>query len=190
MKLICYILLILLIPTIPVGAQTLSGGQVQVSNQSILISDNGQVMIGMDITLPTAMELSSNCVATLTPVLKTQDNSYNRILPAIWVYGRIRSIVQQRERSIPSDAYTILRRKNGTEQTVNYSAHKLHDFDNIAVLNPCIGIIFFADNHFIAFNGNVGQHISFGQQIICNAHAVCLHGFVSVNLNHGKPSCL
>ena len=122
MKLICYILLILLIPTIPVGAQTLSGGQVQVSNQSILISDNGQVMIGMDITLPTAMELSSNCVATLTPVLKTQDNSYNRILPAIWVYGRIRSIVQQRERSIPSDAYTILRRKNGTEQTVNYSA--------------------------------------------------------------------
>lgn len=111
MKLICYILLILLIPTIPVGAQTLSGGQVQVSNQSILISDNGQVMIGMDITLPTAMELSSNCVATLTPVLKTQDNSYNRILPAIWVYGRIRSIVQQRERSIPSDAYTILRRR-------------------------------------------------------------------------------
>ena len=122
MKLICYILLILLIPAIPVGAQTLSGGQVQVSNQSILISDNGQVMIGMDITLPAAMELSSNCVATLTPVLKTQDNSYNRILPAIWVYGRIRSIVQQRERSIPSDAYTILRRKNGTEQTVNYSA--------------------------------------------------------------------
>ena len=43
MKLICYILLILLIPTIPVGAQTLSGGQVQVSNQSILISDNGHV---------------------------------------------------------------------------------------------------------------------------------------------------
>lgn len=122
MKLICYILLILLIPAIPVGAQTLSGGQVEVSNQSILISDNGQVMIGMDITLPAAMELSSNCVATLTPVLKTQDNSYNRILPAIWVYGRIRSIVQQRERSIPSDVYTILRRKNGTEQTVNYSA--------------------------------------------------------------------
>lgn len=87
MKLICYILLILLIPAIPVGAQTLSGGQVQVSNQSILISDNGQVMIGMDITLPAAMELSSNCVATLTPVLKTQDNSYNRILPAFGYMG-------------------------------------------------------------------------------------------------------
>lgn len=121
MKLIRYILLILLIPVIPTGAQTLAGGQVQISNQSILVGDNGQVMIGMDITLPAAMELSSNRVATLTPVLKTLDNSYNKVLPAIWVYGRTRSIVQQRERSVPTDAYTILRRKNGTEQSVNYS---------------------------------------------------------------------
>lgn len=121
MKLIRYILLILLMPASPAGAQTVAGGQVQISNQSILIGDNGQVMIGMDITLPATMELSSNRVATLTPVLKTQDNSYNKVLPAIWVYGRTRSIVQQRERSAPMDAYTILRRKNGTEQSVNYS---------------------------------------------------------------------
>ena len=87
MKLICYILLILLIPAIPVGAQTLSGGQVQVSNQSILISDNGQVMIGMDITLPTAMELSSNCVATLTPVLKTQDHRITVITGFCLLFG-------------------------------------------------------------------------------------------------------
>ena len=113
MKLIRYILLILLIPATPAGAQALAGGQVQVGNPSILIGDNGQVMIGMDITLPAAMELSSNRVATLTPVLRTQDNSANKVLPAIWVYGRTRSIVQQRERSVPSDAYTVLRRKNG-----------------------------------------------------------------------------
>ena len=43
------------------------------------------------------MQLSSNRVATLTPVLKTRDNSYNKVLPAIRVYGRTRSIVQQRE---------------------------------------------------------------------------------------------
>ena len=122
MKLIRYILLILLIPATPAGAQALAGGQVQVGNPSILIGDNGQVMIGMDITLPAAMEFSSNRVATLTPVLRTQDNSANKVLPAIWVYGRTRSIVQQRERSVPSDAYTVLRRKNGMEQTVNYSA--------------------------------------------------------------------
>ena len=73
MKLIRYILLILLIPATPAGAQALAGGQVQVGNPSILIGDNGQVMIGMDITLPAAMELSSNRVATLTPVLRTQD---------------------------------------------------------------------------------------------------------------------
>lgn len=121
MKLLHYILLVLLMPAVPAAAQTLAGGQVQISNQSILVGDNGQVMIGMDITLPATVELSSDRVATLTPVLKTQDNSYNKVLPAIWVYGRTRSIVQQRERSVPSDAYTILRRKNGTEQSVNYS---------------------------------------------------------------------
>lgn len=120
MKRIHYIFLVVWLSVVPAGAQTLAGGRVQVSNRSILMGDNGQVMIGMDITLPAAMELSSNRVATLTPVLKTPDNSYNKVLPAIWVYGRIRSIVQQRERSVPSDAYTVLRRKNGEEQTVNY----------------------------------------------------------------------
>lgn len=123
MKLIRYILLVLLMPVISAGAQTLAGGQVRIGNQSILIGDNGQVMVGMDITLPADVELSSNRVATLTPVLKTKDGIYNKVLPAIWVYGRTRSIVQQRERSVPADAYTVLRRKNGTEQTVNYSVH-------------------------------------------------------------------
>lgn len=121
MKLIRYIFLVLLMPAIPVVAQPLAGGQVRINNQSILIADNGQVMVGMDITLPAEMQLSSNRVATLTPVLKTKDNIYNKVLPAIWVYGRTRSIVQQRNHSVPNDAYTVLRRKNGTEQTVNYS---------------------------------------------------------------------
>lgn len=121
MKLIRYILLVLLMPAIPAGAQTVAGSQVRIDNQSISIGNNGQVMVGMDITLPADMKLSSNRVATLTPVLKTKDNTYNKVLPAIWVYGRTRSIVQQRERSVPDDAYSILRRKNGTEQTVNYS---------------------------------------------------------------------
>jgi len=106
--------------TVSVGAQTLAGDRIQVSNQSILIGDNGQVMIGMDVTLPAAMKFPSNRMATLTPVLKTQDNSYNKVLPAIWVYGRTRFIVQQRERSVSSEAYTVLRRKNGTEQSIGY----------------------------------------------------------------------
>lgn len=122
MKLIRYILLTLLLPVLPAGAQNLCGSRVQVANPSILIGDNGQVMIGMDVTLPADMQLSSNRVATLTPVLKTQDNSYNKVLPAIWVYGRTRNIVQQRNHEIPADAFSVLRRKNGTSQTVNYSA--------------------------------------------------------------------
>lgn len=110
-----------MLPVFPAGAQNLCGSRVQVANPSILIGDNGRVMIGMDVTLPADMQLSSNRVATLTPVLKTRDNSYNKVLPAIRVYGRTRSIVQQREHKTPVDAFSVLRRKNGTSQTVNYS---------------------------------------------------------------------
>ena len=52
MKLIRYILLTLLLPVFPAGAQNLCGSRVQVANPSILIGDNGRVMIGMDVTLP------------------------------------------------------------------------------------------------------------------------------------------
>lgn len=120
MKFIRYIILVLLLPVIPAGAQTLAGSKVCIENRSVVIGDNRQVMVGMDIILPVDMKLSSNRMATLTPVLKTKDNAYNKVLPAIWIYGRTRSIVQQREHNIPADAYTVLRRKNGTEQTVNY----------------------------------------------------------------------
>lgn len=44
MKLIRYILLTLLLPVFPAGAQNLCGSRVQVANPSILIGDNGRVM--------------------------------------------------------------------------------------------------------------------------------------------------
>ena len=121
MKLVRYILLACLLPAVSAGAQTVAGGQVEVSNASILMSENKQVMVGMDMTLPAGMDLSSNRVATLTPVLRSADAIYNKVLPAVWVYGRTRSIVQQREHTAPKDAFAVIRRKNGTEQTVNYS---------------------------------------------------------------------
>ena len=89
MKLIRYILLTLLLPVFPAGAQNLCGSRVQVANPSILIGDNGRVMIGMDVTLPADMQLSSNRVATLTPVLKTRDNSYNKVLPSGYMVARV-----------------------------------------------------------------------------------------------------
>ena len=49
MKLIRYIFLTLLLPVFPAGAQNLCGSRVQVANPSILIGDNGRVMIGMDV---------------------------------------------------------------------------------------------------------------------------------------------
>lgn len=123
MKPIRYILLALLLPAaVATSAQTLAGSQVRIDNRSVSFGTNGQVMVGMDVTLPADMELSSNRVATLTPILKAKDNSYNKVLPAIWVYGRTRDIVQRRDHSAPKDAFATIRRKNGKEQTVNYSA--------------------------------------------------------------------
>ena len=44
MKLIRYILLTLLLPVFPAGAQNLCGSRVQVANPSILIGDNGRML--------------------------------------------------------------------------------------------------------------------------------------------------
>lgn len=123
MKPIRYILLALLLPAVVVvSAQTLAGSQVHIDNRSVSFGTNGQVMVGMDIVLPADMKLSANRMATLTPVLKAKDNSHNKVLPAIVVYGRTRAIIQRRDHAMPKDAFTILNRKNGKEQTVNYSA--------------------------------------------------------------------
>ena len=90
MKLIRYILLTLLLPVFPAGAQNLCGSRVQVANPSILIGDNGRVMIGMDVTLPADMQLSSNRVATLTPVLRLGTTVITRCcLPSGYMVARV-----------------------------------------------------------------------------------------------------
>lgn len=68
MKLIRYIFLTLLLPVFPAGAQNLCGSRVQVANPSILIGDNGRVMIGMDVTLPADMQLFQPCGYTYSGV--------------------------------------------------------------------------------------------------------------------------
>ncbi len=121
MKLLRYILIALLMPTIPVAAQTIAGSDVRIDNSFIQLGENKQLMVGMDITIPAEMQLSSNRLIILTPVLKSSDGSANKLLPAVYLYGRTRSIVQEREHRLPTDAYAILLRKNGTAQQVNYT---------------------------------------------------------------------
>jgi len=119
MKIFKYIVMGLMLSAAPVSAQHLAGSELHIDNRAITIGDNGQVMIAMDVTIPAEMNLTTNRVAVLTPVLKGEEN--NRLLPEIWIYGRNRYVVHQRGNDLPENAYTIVRRDNGTNQIVNYS---------------------------------------------------------------------
>ena len=105
-----------------VSAQELAGSQVQLDNKTISVGENSQLMVGMDVTVPADMELSTNSLLSLTPVLVSKDGSQNKVLPAIYVYGRTRQLVDLRNDNFPENAFTVLRREKGEAQTVNYNA--------------------------------------------------------------------
>ena len=111
-----------MVALVPMLAQSIGGSKIQVDKQSVTISDNQMILVGMDITVPADMEISSDRVLTLTPVLQTKDGSQNKVLPQVVVYGRRREIIHEREGNIPTDAFQVLRRQKGVPQTVNYTA--------------------------------------------------------------------
>ena len=80
------------------------------------------ILVGMDITIPADMQISSDRMMTLTPIIQSEDGSANKTLPEVVVYGRRREIVNEREGNIPKDAFEVLRRQKGVEQTINYTA--------------------------------------------------------------------
>ena len=125
MKIYNYIVMGMMLLAGPASAQHLAGSELHIENRAITIGDNGQVMIAMDVTLPAEMDLSTNSVAVLTPVLKSENN--NQVLPEIWIYGRNRYVVHQRGGDLPENAYTVVRRENGTSQTVSYSTRLDHE---------------------------------------------------------------
>ena len=122
MKRIYTLIITLAMIALPTVAQTIAGGDIQIAKQSVSISDNNMILVGMDITIPAGMEISSDKMLQLTPVLHNEDDSKNKVLPSVVVYGRKRAIVNEREGSVPADAFEVIRRKNGQEQTINYTA--------------------------------------------------------------------
>ena len=78
MKRIYTLWTIWMLSLIPMLAQTIAGGEIQVKKQSVSISDNQMILVGMDLTIPADMEISSDRMLTLTPVLKTNDGSANK----------------------------------------------------------------------------------------------------------------
>lgn len=122
MKRIYTLWTMLMLSLIPMVAQTIGGSQIQVAKQSVTISENQMILVGMDLTVPADMEISSDRMLTLTPVLQTKDGSMNKVLPQVVVYGRKRAIVNEREGNVPKDAFEIIRRQKGVAQTINYTA--------------------------------------------------------------------
>lgn len=122
MKRIYTLFIIAMVALLPVSAQSIGGSNIRIAKQSVTISDNQMILVGMDITVPADMEISSDRMLTLTPVLQTKDGSMNKALPEVVVYGRRRAIVNEREGNVPKNAFEIIRRQKGVAQTINYTA--------------------------------------------------------------------
>lgn len=122
MKRVYILLTIWMLSLMPMLAQAIGGSQIQVHNQSVTITDNRMILVGMDLTIPADMVISSDRMLTLVPVLQAKDALANKALPSVVVYGRRRAIVNEREGNLPKDAFEIIRREKGVSQTVNYTA--------------------------------------------------------------------
>lgn len=124
MKSIRYILFALTCSfAVSLSAQKVAGCQVQINNKVVTLGADTQLQIGMDVTVPAQMELNTNTLLTLTPALMEKgEDGTSKVLPAIYVYGRARQIIAERTGKIPVNAFEVLRRNNGTSQTIQYNA--------------------------------------------------------------------
>lgn len=122
MKSLRYILFALSLPlAVSLSAQKLAGSQVQLDNKTVTMGADTQVMIGMDVIVPADMDLSTNSKLVLTPVLVSKDNANNKVLPAMYVYGRVREIVDRRNKDLPENAFALLQREKEVAQTIPYA---------------------------------------------------------------------
>jgi hypothetical protein len=117
MKKILFLILILM-PGLNGLAQTIYKNQVRVENQSITRTDDNRLTIAMDVILQKNFKMTSNNSAILTPILEKDGKEQK--LPAILVYGRRREIYDLRNNKTPKGAFTTIRRKSNTEQTIKY----------------------------------------------------------------------
>ena len=123
MKSIRYILLAMTFSAAAsLSAQEVAGSQIQIDNKSVSVSADNQLQIGMDVIIPADMKLNSNTKLILVPVLVERGGSGNKqTLPAIYVYGRARQLVEERTGKLPTDAFEIVRRDKGASQTIFYN---------------------------------------------------------------------
>lgn len=123
MKQLLYIIIALMLLPAAVDAQSLTGSRIHVDKSSLVVAKDGKFMVEMNIVIPADVKITSNRMATITPVLRSKDDKKSNVFKPIYIYGRRREIVNERNNDLPTDAYKSFRRKNKTEQSVSYVAN-------------------------------------------------------------------
>lgn len=117
------------IPFIIISALLLAGsvkGQedaaqsIRTDNVDIRLLPDSSLSVSMDIVLAKNLKIESNRMMTFTPVLADNDNE--ALLPAVYVYGRKRQILNKRKNRMPAEGSLIVSRTNRKEQVIGYEA--------------------------------------------------------------------
>ena len=70
MKTLRNILFALSLPlAVSASAQEVAGSQVRIDNKAVSLGSDTQLLVGMDITVPADMKLTTNSMLTLTAIL-------------------------------------------------------------------------------------------------------------------------
>lgn len=111
----------LLLSIVTLQGQSYPGG-VRVENLNVqLLEDNNLLDVNLDFVLPEGLKVKTNRMMTLTPIVRGTSNQ--ELLPSVYVYGRKRQILSERNDRIPEeDPGRVFRRTNKQEQVINYSA--------------------------------------------------------------------
>ena len=120
MKRIIYVLLgfLSLLPAEAQEVQRIYNNQIRLENKSITRSDDNRLTIAVDLVLQAELDVTSTQALQITPLL--QAAAHNKVLAEIYVYGRRRQLWNERNRQMPKDAYTIVRRTSHKEQRISY----------------------------------------------------------------------
>lgn len=108
----CFIL------SLPANGQSDALTAIQAKDVNINLSSDNTLKVSMNIIIPAETKISSNRMITLTPVLHSETGS--TVLPSVYLYGRKREIISERNNRLPIDAYQILRCSKNTEQNIDY----------------------------------------------------------------------
>lgn len=118
MKKIIYSILLLLFPML-LTAQVCSDSLYSIENRSVII-DNENLLVSFNIVIPQSTHLSSNEVLEINPTLFAT-SSQTLTLPCVYIAGRSRNIINQRDNVYNNNTYRAIKRKNKTMQSVEYT---------------------------------------------------------------------